>query len=128
MGEPPTSAAMCKVCGHRHWLRDPHVWADGSKESKKDKVVTELKRAIVNKCADRGPEPDKQVNIPIAAFGSLEGVNPASAKKPWVKPVLKRYVRAPLSDVAVHGKHGKYADLEKRKECRKEYMRKRRQK
>lgn len=23
-------APKCRVCGHRHWMRDPHTWEDGT--------------------------------------------------------------------------------------------------
>ena len=31
MGESSTSAAMCKLCGHRHRMMDPHIWDDEPK-------------------------------------------------------------------------------------------------
>jgi len=52
-----------------------------------------------NKCADRGPDPDKQDFGGGSAAQIAKRVaadTPASAKKSWAKPVLKRYVRVPL--------------------------------
>ena len=40
MGESSTSAAMCKVCGHRHRMSDPHIFEDDSKPTKKAMIET----------------------------------------------------------------------------------------
>lgn len=29
-----TDAPMCKICGARHWFRDPHVFAKGGGKAK----------------------------------------------------------------------------------------------
>ena len=75
MGESSTSSAMCKVCWHRHRQGDPHIWDSGP--------------AVIGRSSSTVERPPcKRV-----VSGSIPGSGP---KRPWVKPVLKRYVRAPL--------------------------------
>ena len=150
MGRSSTSAAICKVCEHEHRLGDPHIWGNGSKPSKKANVIKDLKESIVN-----GRSSSTVEHLPCKR--EVSGSIPESgSKKPYIKPVLKRYVRAPLDmangmannesmangmantpDVlggplpggegSVSGVY-KYRDAEKRKTYQRDLMRKRRAK
>ena len=83
MGESATSAAVCRVCGHRHWMRDPHIWGDEPKKKVLDVLRDEIKR---------------------------------------VAPVVVH------AEKVVHAsKHGRYADTEKRREYRREWMKRKRE-
>ena len=44
-----TGAATCKVCGARHWMRDPHVWAVGEKEKKISEAVSNMPVEIASR-------------------------------------------------------------------------------
>ena len=45
MGESSTSAAMCKLCGHRHRMMDPHVWDTAVKGDRKI-TVEDLRKGV----------------------------------------------------------------------------------
>jgi len=60
MGEPSTSAAMCKVCGHRHRMMDPHTWDDEPKANKK--ATIEALKESVARVHNAAKEPKERVH------------------------------------------------------------------
>ena len=71
MGESSTSAAMCKLCGHRHWMMDPHVWDTAVKGDRKI-TVEDLRKGVsrvhgANECTqnidERVHRPEKAKDV-----------------------------------------------------------------
>lgn len=46
MGKSSIGPATCRVCGHAHWMRDPHAWGD---EKPKKAVISEVRAQIKEK-------------------------------------------------------------------------------
>ena len=106
MGRSSTSSAVCSICEHEHRFGDPHIWGDEPKKLAIKKVLDMAAGGvgIANKVVHATPrvvhKPELVVHIP------------------------EKVVHA--EKVVVHSKHGRYADLEKRRAYRREYMQKKR--
>ena len=118
MGESSTSAAMCKVCGHRHRMMDAHLWGV---EPKKAGVIKGLKTSMAN-----------MANKPMANKKDMAN---GMANDPVLSdPVFIARVNERYDDLAKAGHVEpddlkatyKYRDAEKRRAYQREYMRKRR--